>query len=173
MARAGRARSLTSGASASSRKALAAARAAGGDDLAAADGGHARSESRGGACARFWKVDRSASRYCSGLSGASTEFLDALFKCSGFTLRRWPSAIGEKRRRREAEIASGLIEAASTKSQRDGEVNPYLPGAGGKNSTVAILIAPGYCQGSRERLNSASVAALCRRNSARARSSAG
>src|SRR5271157_718396 len=44
MAKAGRARSLTSGASASSRKSLAAARAAGGDDLAAADGRHARAK---------------------------------------------------------------------------------------------------------------------------------
>jgi hypothetical protein len=63
-----------------------------------------------------WRVDR--------ISGRALNY-------KGFTLRRFGRrqqssiAIGHKRRRREAEIASGLIKAWAAKSQRGGALNRF------------------------------------------------
>ena len=114
------------GASASGRKALAATRATGGDDLAAADGGHARAKTVATLAHELGGLIGPLHGYAPVCLGASTGRPDARAYYKGFTLRRFFIANDEKRRRREAEIASGLIKAWPRKSQREAGRNPGM-----------------------------------------------
>jgi hypothetical protein len=101
--------------------------------------------------------------------GASTGFRTRPERVFGFALRRCLSSLwslpgkaravtSEERRRREAEIASGLIEAWATKSQRDAAMKwpvRLFSRSRRKNRRSRILAASAYCQARRERLNSA------------------
>ena len=75
--------------------------------------------------------------------------LDARAYYKGFTLRRFFIANDEKRRRREAEIASGLIKAWPRKSQREAGRNPGMEF--GWNSEVKPERGFGVCNGRGEK----------------------